>query len=189
MKITDTALRRPVTVLIGMIALLLFGYVSLTQMGIARMPDIDFPIVVVVTTMEGASPAIMDNDVTDVLEEEINSISGIEAITSYSYEGRAITVVEFELGRDIDGAAADVRDKVSIAQAQLPDEADAPTVQKYSPMDSPVLTLAVLGNAKEKEKTFFVDNVLKQQIQTVTGVGTVDLAGFRERQVRIWLHP
>ncbi|HOO62431.1 MAG TPA: efflux RND transporter permease subunit [Synergistaceae bacterium] len=189
MKITDTALRRPVTVLIGMIALLLFGYVSLTQMGIARMPDIDFPIVVVVTTMEGASPAIMDNDVTDVLEEEINSISGIEAITSYSYEGRAITVVEFELGRDIDGAAADVRDKVSIAQAQLPDEADAPTVQKYSPMDSPVLTLAVLGNAKEKEKTFFVDNVLKQQIQTVTGVGTVDLAGFRERQIRIWLDP
>ncbi len=189
MKITDIALRRPVTVLIGMIALLLFGYVSLRQMGMARMPDVEFPIVVVVTTMEGASPAVMDNDVTDVIEEEINSISGIESITSYSYEGQAITVVEFELGRDIDGAAADVRDKVSIAQGNLPDEADTPTVQKYSPMDSPVLTLAVLGNAPEKEKAFFVDNILKQQIQTVTGVGTVDLAGFRERQIRIWLDP
>ncbi len=187
MKITDTALRRPVTVLIGMVALLLFGVISLGQMNMARMPDVEFPIVVVVTTMEGASPAVMDNDVTDIIEEEINSISGIENITSYSYEGRAITVVEFELGRDLDGAAADVRDKVNIAQASLPDEADTPTVQKYSPMDEPVMTLAVLGNAPEQEKAFFVDKILKQQIQTVPGVGMVDLAGFRERQIRIWL--
>ena len=122
MKITEISLRRPVTVLICTLALVVFGIYSYTNMGVERMPNVEYPIVVVRTTMEGASPAIMDNDVTDVLEARINTIEGIKNITSSSYEGRSVIVIEFELDRNVDFAAADVRGKVSMAAGQLPDE-------------------------------------------------------------------
>src|SRR5574344_330535 len=102
MKIIEVSLRRPVTVLICTIALIVFGIYSYRHMGVERMPNVEFPVVVVRTTMEGASPSIMDNDVTDVLEARINTIEGIKSMSSSSYEGRSVIVVEFELDRDID---------------------------------------------------------------------------------------
>ena len=120
MKITDFSLRHPVTVLICTIALIIFGTYSYINMGVERMPNVEFPIVVVRTSMDGASPAIMDNDVTDVLEARINTIEGIKNMSSSSYEGRSVIVIEFNLDRDIDNAAADVRGKVSIAAGKLP---------------------------------------------------------------------
>ena len=120
MKITEISLRRPVTVLICTLALVVFGIYSYTNMGVERMPNVEYPIVVVRTTMEGASPAIMDNDVTDVLEARINTIEGIKNITSSSYEGRSVIVIEFELDRNVDFAAADVRGKVSMAAGSCP---------------------------------------------------------------------
>ena len=99
MKITEISLRRPVTVLIITIATVIFGAYSYMNMGVERMPNVEFPIVVVRTTLEGASPAIVDNDVTDVLESRINTIEGIKSMSSSSYEGRTVIVVEFELDR------------------------------------------------------------------------------------------
>ena len=109
MKIVDTSMRHPVAVIIGTLGFIIFGLYALTQIGIERMPNVDIPVVMVRTTLDGASPAIIDNDVTDVLETRINTIEGIKNISSSSYEGRSIIIVEFVLDRDIDNAAADVR--------------------------------------------------------------------------------
>ena len=133
MKITEISLRRPVTVLIITIATVIFGAYSYMNMGVERMPNVEFPIVVVRTTLEGASPAIVDNDVTDVLESRINTIEGIKSMSSSSYEGRSVIVVEFELDRDIDFATADVRNKVSRALGSLPDDCDEPEIDKFDP--------------------------------------------------------
>lgn len=189
MKLTDTALRRPVTVLIALIALIFFGLTTLSRMGMQRIPDVDFPIIGVITTMIGASPVVMDNDVTDVIEEQLNTISGIKNINSRSYESRSVITVEFELDKDIDVAAADVRDKVNLAASNLPEEAESPIVQKFSIADMPVVTIGVTGDAPYTVKSNFADKVAKLQIQTVSGVGNVDTSGLREREIRVWLEP
>lgn len=189
MKITEISLRRPVTVLICTIALIVFGSFSYFHMGVERMPNVEYPVVVVRTSMEGASPAIMDNDVTDVLEATINTIEGIKNITSSSYEGSSVIVVEFELGRNIDFAASDVRGKVSRAARFLPDDCDEPSVDKYDPSDSPIMVIAVRndGRTDPKDLARYLDKVVTERLQTVTGVGGVSLSGFRERELRILL--
>ncbi|QVL35965.1 efflux RND transporter permease subunit [Aminirod propionatiphilus] len=189
MKITDVSLRRPVTVLIATAALVLFGLMALGSMGVQRIPDVDLPVVVVSTTMSGASPEVMDNDVTDVIEEKLSTISGIEAMRSNSYEGKALTILEFDLNRDVDAAAADVRDKVNLAVADLPDDADSPVVQKFTIGDEPIVTVAVTGSASYREKVHFADKVVSPRFQSVNGVGDVDMPGLREREIRIWLDP
>jgi HAE1 family hydrophobic/amphiphilic exporter-1 len=183
-------MRRPVTVLILTIALLIFGAYSYMNMGIERMPNVEFPIVVVRTTMEGASPAIIDNDVTDILEARINTIEGIKNISSSSYEGRSVIVVEFELDRNVDFAAADVRGKVSMATGLLPDECDDPQVDKFDPSNFPIMNIAVENDSRTDMKTIvrYVDNIVTERLQTVKGVGGVQLAGFRDREIRIWVN-
>jgi HAE1 family hydrophobic/amphiphilic exporter-1 len=189
MKITDTALRRPVTVLILTSALVLFGFLAMKGMGLQRIPDVDFPVVTVTTVMQGASATVMDNDVADVIEEKLSSISGIEDMSSSSYEGRTVTVVQFSLDRDADAAAADVRDKVNLALGDLPGEAETPIVEKFTVGDLPVVTVALTGPASYRDKVFFADKILKPQIQSVDGVGNVDTPGLREREIRVWLDP
>ncbi len=189
MKLTNTALRRPVTVLIALIALIVFGIISITKMGMETMPNVDFPIISVSTTMTGASPAVMDNDVTDVIEEQLNTISGIENISSSSYDGLSVIQVEFELNRNIDAAAADVRAKVNRASRSLPDEADDPIVQKFSTSDRSVFALAIFGKVPYSEISHFAEKVATLKLQTVDGVGSVRTSGLREREIRVWLDP
>ncbi len=189
MKITEVALRRPATVIVLTLSLVLFGILGMRGMGVQRTPDVDFPIVAVTTTMRGASAAVMDNDVTDIIEEKLSTISGIESISSSSYEGRATTVVQFDLGRDIDAAAADVRDRVNLAIPELPDEADPPIVTKYQTGEDPIVTVAVTGPASYREKAVFTDKVAVARFQSVDGVGNVDTPGLRKREIRVWLDP
>ncbi|MCF0248241.1 MAG: efflux RND transporter permease subunit, partial [Synergistes sp.] len=191
MKITEVSLRRPVTVLIITIAVVIFGVYSYMNMGVERMPNVEFPIVVVRTTLDGASPAIIDNDVTDVLESRINTIEGIKNMSSSSYEGRSVIVVEFELDRNIDFAAADVRGKVSMATNSLPDDCDAPQVDKFDPSDRPIMNIVVKNDGRTDAKTLsrYVDKIVTERLQTVKGVGGVQLAGFRDRELRVWLRP
>ena len=117
--------------------------------------------------MRGATAAVMDNDVTDVLEEQINTISGIESLSSSSYMGAAVTVIEFDMERDIDAAAADVRDKVNAAKANLPSEADEPLISKLDINDSPVVMFSVTGPAPYRDKVYFVDKVAKVKLEIV----------------------
>ena len=190
MKITEMSLRRPVTVLIITMALIVFGFYSYMNMGVERMPNVEFPIVVVRTTMDGASPAIMDNDVTDVLESRINTIEGIKNMSSSSYEGRSVIVIEFDLDRDIDAAAADVRGKVSMASDLLPDDCEDPQVDKYDPDDRPIMNIAVKNDGRTDTKAMarYVDKIVTERLQTVKGVGGIQLAGFRDREIRVFLN-
>ena len=185
----EGALRRPVTVVMLTLATIYFGWFSYMNMGMQEIPDVDLPVVMVTTTMDGATAAVMDNDVTDVLEEEINTINGIDTLSSSSYMGAAVTVVSFDMERDIDMAAADVRDKVNAASADLPDEADQPVIAKYEIGDSPLVLFCVTGSASYGEKVYFVDKVAKVKFQSASGVGQVTTPGMREREIRVWIDP
>lgn len=189
MNVIETSLKRPVTVLILTISLVYFGLMAYQQMGMQRIPDVDLPVVTVTTTMTGATAQVMDNDVTDVIEEQLNTISDVNNISSASYQGVAVTAVEFNLGRNIDAAAADVRDKVNAAQADLPDDADAPIIAKYDIGDTPLVMAVVTGPASYKDKVYFTDKVMKVKLQSVSGVGNIDTPGLRDRQVRVWIDP
>ncbi len=191
MKIVDTSMRHPVAVIIGTLGFIIFGLYALTQIGIERMPNVDIPVVMVRTTLEGASPAIIDNDVTDVLETRINTIEGIKNISSSSYEGRSMIIVEFVLDRDIDNAAADVRGKASMVQSRLPEEADSPQIDKYNFDDRPVMFIAVdnFGGVDKKTVSRYVDKVAVERLQTVQGVGGAETSGFQDRQIRVWVDP
>lgn len=189
MKIIETALRRPVTVIILTAALVYFGLFSYSRMGVQQIPDVDLPVVMVATSMRGATAQAMDNDVTDVLEEKINTISGIESLNSSSYMGSAVTVVQFNLNRDIDAAAADVRDKVNAAAANLPDEADTPIISKFDVGDSALVLITLTGDAPYKDKVYFADKVVKVKFESIDGVGQVELPGMRDREIRVWIDP
>lgn len=189
MNVIDTSLRRPVTVIICTLALFFFGLYAYLQMPQQKRPDTDFPIVSVTTTMSGANATVMDNDVADVLEDKLSGISDVKSITSSSYMGRSVTQVEFQMDKNVNDAASDVRDKVSSAAGDLPDEADTPIVQKLDVNGSAILQLAVTGDVPYKDKVYFVDKVLKTGLQAVSNVGSITTAGYRDREIRIWIDP
>ena len=189
MKLIDSSIHRPVTVIICAVALMLAGLYVYTQMPMQKRPDMDFPRVTVVTTMPGANAVVMDSDIGDVLEDKLNGISGVQSLTTSSYPGRSVTVVEFGMDADINHAASDVRDKVSAAVGDLPEEADTPIVQKLDLTAAEILQLAITGTASEKEKNFYVDKILKTRLQSVSDVGTIEISGMRKREIRIWVDP
>ncbi|MBI9074637.1 MAG: efflux RND transporter permease subunit [Desulfatibacillum sp.] len=187
--ITKTALKRPVTTIVLVLAAIFFGFRSYTNMGLELFPNVDIPVVSVTTILTGASPEIIDRDVTDVLEEQINTIAGIKNISSSSYEGRSVIGIEFVLERNIDDAAADVRAKVNLAQFNLPKDCEDPIVSKLDVGAFPVMNIAVKGGEDYRTRVHFVDKVMKPRLQTLSGVGSVDLVGFRDREIRVWLKP
>lgn len=189
MVLSDTAIRRPVTVILFTLGVLAFGYMSLQGMGVDLFPEVDFPIVTVTATLPGADPEIMDSDVADVIEEQINTISGVKTITTTSRDSFCVIAVEFVLTKDVDVAAQEVRDKINIAQADLPDDLEPPIVDKVDIAASPIIWLAVTSAGDYSRMARYTDDVLKERIQSISGVGAVEMAGFREREIRIWLDP
>ncbi|HKK46289.1 MAG TPA: efflux RND transporter permease subunit [Balneolaceae bacterium] len=189
MWISDTAIERPVTTLILMGALLIFGYISFSRMGIDQFPEVSFPIVTVTTSYPGASPDVMDQEVTNNLEEQINTISGIKNIISQSYDGLSIVTTQFELSKDANVAAEEVRAKVDLAKQDLPNDINPPIVQKLDVNSSPILWISVSGKVPYLQLSQYANHTLKQQLQTVSGVGNVEVTGLREREIRVWLEP
>ena len=190
MKIIDFSLKRPVTVLILTMAVIILGIYSFLNMGIEQIPNIEFPMVIVRTSMPGASPAVMDNDVTDVIEAAVNTVEGIKTITSNSTEGSSSIMIEFEMDRNVDAAAADVRGKVSLVRGRLPADCGEPRIDKFDPSSFPIMTIAVETDerADMKAVSTYVNHVVSERLQTVIGVGSVSLVGYRDRQIRIWLN-
>ncbi len=187
MWLADTAIKRPVFATMVIAALVIFGLVSYPDIGVDLFPKVDFPIVNISTTLRGASPEIMDIDVTDRIEEALNTINGVKTIQSTSTEGVSSVVVEFVLERDIDLAVQDVREKIAAIRARLPRDIEEPVIEKVDPDAAPVLWLALTGEKSVRELSTYADEVLREQIQKINGVGAVQLAGLRLRQVRIWL--
>lgn len=187
MKLPELSIKRPVFITMVGLALVVFGLVAFPRLALDLFPKVDFPVVNITTKLSGASPEIMESDVTDVIEEAVNTISGVKTITSRSMEEYSIVTVEFFLERNIEQAAQDVRDKVSAVRNKLPKDADPPLIEKISPEDQPIIWIAVWGDRPIRDLTHYVEKVLKRDIEKIPGVGSVSISGGRTRQVRIWL--
>lgn len=187
MWLADTSIKRPVFATMFIMALMVMGLVSYPEIGVDLFPKIDFPIVNITTQLKGASPEIMDIDISDKIEEVVNTINGVKTIASQSYEGAAVTTVEFVLERDIDLAVQDVREKISTIRSKLPNDIEEPIVQKVDPDSTPVLWLNLRGQKPIRDISTYADEVLKEQLQKINGVGAIRLAGLRLREVRVWL--
>lgn len=187
MRLPEIAIKRPVFMTMVGLALIVFGIVAFPKLALDLFPKIDFPVVNITTKLVGASPEIMEVDVTDTIEEAVNTISGVKSITSRSMEEYSIVTVEFYLERNVEQAAQDVRDKVAAVKNRLPRDTEPPVIEKISPEDQPIVWIAVWGDRTVKDLTHYADKILKRDIEKIPGVGSVTMSGGRTRQVRIWI--
>jgi len=189
LSIASTSIRRPVLTLVMSAFIVLFGSIGLRQVGVREYPAIDPPIINVRTTYTGANPEIIANQITEPLESAINSIDGIRSIISTSREEQSNITVEFNLGANMEQAANDVRDKVSQAQRQLPEDADASIVSKADANASPILVLSLGSNDMTPlELTDLADRVM-EKLQTVSGVAEIRIWGIKKYAMRIYIDP
>ncbi len=186
MKLTDSSIRRPVTTVMIVLALMLFGVIGVTRMQVDFYPDVTFPMVVVATIYPGAGPLEVESEVTEPLEEGLGTISGLTDITSTSSENVSAVTLQFDWGTNLDAAASDIRDRLDMAQSQLPEGVQKPFVFKFDPSMMPVLNLAVSGSIDEAELAELVDEIA-QRLQRVPGVASVNYGGQSERQVQVEL--
>ena len=184
-RLSEICIQRPVFATVLILSLVVVGIVSYFTLGVDRFPNVDFPLVTVTTTLVGASPEEMETDVTDKIEEAVNTISGIDELQSISSEGISIVSVRFDLEKNGDVAAQEVRDKVSTILAELPTAADPPIVQKLETDSQPVISIALSGPAPIREITEFADKVVKRQIESTLGVGQARVIGGRARQINV----
>ena len=187
MFLSDVSIKKPVFATMMIAALILFGLISRQRMGVDLYPDIDFPIVTVTARLEGASPEVIETEVTDPLEDAVSTVEGVRHLTSHSSQGTSQVVIEFELETNIDVAAQDVRDKISRTRYMLPKEMDPPIVGKVDISARPIMWLGITGSMSKLELSMIADDIIKPMVETVPGVGNVFLPGLRKREVRIWL--
>jgi HAE1 family hydrophobic/amphiphilic exporter-1 len=184
-KLAELCVRRPVFATVLVLALVVVGFFAYNQLGVDRFPKIDFPFVVITTTLQGAAPEEMETEVTDKIEEAVNTISGIDQLISTSSDGVSLVQIQFALEKDPDVAAQEVRDKVNRILADLPKDSDPPIIEKLDPDADPVISIALSGPASQREISEYADRVLKRRLETVGGVGQVKLVGQRLRQINV----
>ncbi len=188
MTLSDLSIKNPVFAWMLMAALIIFGLLSYGRLGVSQLPDVDFPVVSITLTWEGAAPEVMESDVVDVAEDALMSIQGIRDISSSIRQGSATVTVEFELGREIDAAVQEVQNKIAQAQRLLPKEMDPPIVTKVNPEDQPIMWLTVSSDTMPmRDLMEYVQDRLKDRFSTISGVGEIFLGGFVQRNLRIWV--
>lgn len=169
--------------------LILFGLIAYQRIAVDRFPAIDFPIITVSTTLRGANPDIIDTSITGVIESAVNTTPGLEHVQSSSSPGVSVVVLTFKLEKDIDVAYAEVQSKVNQVLKKLPTDTDPPILQKAETNTEPVLWLALYGDRTVQQLNLYALNVLKKKLETITGVGEVQLGGRRDRNIRVELKP
>jgi len=192
MWFTRVSIANPVMAVMVMLAFVVLGLFSYQRLSLDQFPNIDFPTVVVSMDYPGASPEIVEAEVTKKIEEVVNTVAGISALSSRSYEGTSVVIVEFNL--DVDGrkAADDVREKVALIRPLLRDEVKDPRISRFDPAAQPVFNIAVLAqdkNTSPQELTTWARQVLQKRLENVRGVGAVTIVGGVDRQVNINLKP
>jgi multidrug efflux pump subunit AcrB len=187
MSISDLSIRNPVFAVMLSAALVVFGLLGYREMGISQFPEIDFPVVNITTYREAASPETMEFDVTDIVEDAVSSVEGIDYVQSQSLEGVSVVTVFFHLRRSVDVAMQDVQNAVAAAALRLPTDIDPPIVSKVNFNKFPVIWLSVFGNKSIFEINRLVEDHLKHEIETIPGCGGVFFGGLRRRSMRIWL--
>ena len=186
-KLADICIRRPVFATMLILALVVVGAASYTKLGVDRLPAVDLPTVRVSTTLPGASPADIEAQVSRPIEEVVNTVSGLSELRSISGPGQSMVLATFELDRDIDTAAQDVRDRVATVLRRLPREVQPPVISKFDNDQAPVMTLSLSGSRSLRELTEFADKIVKVRLERAPGVGGVTIEGAAERAVNLWL--
>jgi hydrophobic/amphiphilic exporter-1 (mainly G- bacteria), HAE1 family len=196
MWFTQVSLKNPVFATMAMLAIVVLGFFSYQRLQVDQFPNIDFPVVVVTAEYPGASPEIIESEVTKKLEEGVNSIAGISALTSRSYEGQSVVIIEFQLHVNGRKAADDVREKVAAIRPNFRAEVKEPKVLRFDPSSRSIWSLAVLPDNKAGVKpltavelTNWTDQTLKKRLENVRGVGSVTLVGGTKREINIYLNP
>ncbi len=185
MKLADVSIDKPVFATMMVLALVVLGLFSYLKLNIDQFPDIDFPYVTATTILPGAGPEQIETDVTKKIEDAVNTIGGLDHITSISQEGVSQVIIQFKLEVDGKQAAQDVREKIAAIRADLPTDIEDPVIQRIDPASQPIFTLTISGERSEKDITTFTKNVVKKRLENVPGVGRVDLVGGAEREIQI----
>jgi HAE1 family hydrophobic/amphiphilic exporter-1 len=184
-KLAELCVKRPVFASVLILSLVVVGLFAYGGLGVDRFPNVDFPFVTISTRLVGAAPEEIETEITDKIEEAVNTISGIDQLISISSEGNSVVTVQFVLEKDGDVAAQEVRDRVNTVLRDLPTDADPPLIEKIDPDASPVLSIVLSGPAPIREITEFADKTLRRQIESVLGVGQVRIVGGRPRQINV----
>ncbi len=190
MNISELSIRRPVLATVMTIIIILFGLIGYTSLGVREYPSVDNPVISVTCSYPGANADVIENQITEPLEQNINGISGIRSLSSVSQQGESRITVEFELSVDLETAANDVRDKVSRAQRYLPNDCDPPTVSKADADAVPILMVAIQSRQRPLlELSEIADLTVKEQLQTIPDVSSVSIWGEKRYSMRLWLDP
>jgi HAE1 family hydrophobic/amphiphilic exporter-1 len=188
-RIADASIRRPVFAVMLVAGVVVLGLVSIPRLGVDLWPRIEFPIVTVQTLLPGAAPETMEHEVTEVLEESINTVEGIRTLRSVSSDSLSLLFVEFELEYDVQEKAQQVRERVAAVAAELPADAEPPVVDRVDPDAQPVLAVLLSGPHSIRSLSEYADKRLRPRLERVRGVGSVSLVGGRPREMRVWLDP
>lgn len=181
------AINRPITTLMGVLTFIVFGLMSYNTMPINLFPNVDFPVVTVQTTYNGADPSTVETKVTDKIEEAVSGVDGIDKLMSTSYEGFSVVTIQFELTKNLDEATNDVRDK--IGAINLPSEVEKPVVKKLGGGGA-VISLFIASNKNDTSSLMrLADEKLKPQLQRIKGVAEVNILGYQDREIRIFIDP
>jgi len=190
MSLSSISIRRPVLAIVMSLTIVLFGIIGYTFLGVREYPSIDPPIITVSTSYVGANADVIESQITEPLEEQINGIAGIRSLTSVSRDGRSVITVEFDVSVDLEAAANDVRDRVSIARARLPQDVDPPTISKADADAVPIVFLNIKSDKKDLlQLTDIAQNIFKERLQTIPGVSQVNIWGERRYSMRLWMDP
>jgi HAE1 family hydrophobic/amphiphilic exporter-1 len=186
-KLAAICIHRPVFASMIILALVVVGATSYFRLGVDRFPSVDLPNVSVRTTLPGASPEEVETTVSQIIEEVVNTVEGIDELRSVSGQGTSFVFATFNLNRDIDTAAQDVRDRVATALNRLPRDVNPPVISKFNNENQPILTIAISGDRSLRELTEIADKTVKVQLERSAGVGEVRLVGGLQRAINIWV--
>ena len=185
-SLADLSIRRPVFAWMLMAALIIFGAIGLSRLGVSEQPDVDFPVLTINATWSGSAPEVMETEIVDKIEEQVISTQGLRDVTSQIQQGQASITLEFEIDRNVDAALTEVQSKLS--QVQLPLGADQPTIIKSNPEDQPILLLAASSTTRDMHAlTEYLELSVTDQLKILPGVGEVTLAGYQQRNLRVWV--
>jgi len=185
--LAEICVRRPVFASVLILSLTVVGAFAFGQLGVDRLPQVDFPTVAVTTRLPGAAPEQVESEVTDKIEEAVNTISGIDQLSSNSAEGISQVIVTFRLEKNADVAAQEVRDRINRILPLLPRTITQPTIEKQDPDAAPILTIAVTAKKPIRDVTEYTDKVLRRRLESTDGVGQVLVIGGRKRQINVWV--
>src|SRR3954466_7590348 len=188
-KLAEICVRRPVFATMLILSLTVVGLFSFRSLGVDLFPKIDLPTITVTVVNPGASPQEIETEITDKVEGAVNTVSGIDELRSTSVEGVSQVFITFLLEKSPDIAAQEVRDKINLVIPDLPEQAETPTVTKLDPDASPVVAIVVSAPLPLRDVTDIADKQIKRRIETVNGVGEVEIIGGAERQIQVQVNP